>query len=266
MQIYTNSSSEGFRDLLHTVANSVKFTADAPINQEQLSAPEQPPPYLTIEEWEQRLADQIAAADVVRYRLQTGEVPTHLLEKMAERAKKEYEQMLINDAEYIEQIDQQRENAVETTPNDQAIILEPTKVVTTQAVSPLAPISSEQPWTVYQDTNSQRVELMFEIQYSPAKWRHTTGEPYGSVLIHLEIPRCFLMLADANSGPFAESREIQLAGRDWLVSNSLGGDFVYRTADFRFQVAVTGDPTSATKDACQKAAEEVLSTFKPLPE
>ncbi len=109
MQIYTNSSSEGFRDLLRTVANSVKFTADGPINQEQLSAPEQPPPYLTIEEWEQRLADQIAAADAIRYRLQTGEVPTHLLEKMSERAKKEYAQMLINDADYIEQIDQQRE-------------------------------------------------------------------------------------------------------------------------------------------------------------
>ncbi len=158
------------------------------------------------------------------------------------------------------------DNAVETTPNDQTIILEPTKVVTAQVVSPLAPISSEQPWTVYQDTNSQRVKLMFEIQYSPAKWRHTTGEPFGSVLIHLEIPSCFLILADVDSGPFAESRKIRLAGREWLVSNSLGGDFVYRTADFRFQVTTTGTPTPATKDACQKAAEEVLNTFKPLAE
>ena len=73
------------------------------------SAPEPPPPYLTIEEWEQRLADLTAAADALRYRLQTGEVPTHLLEKMSERAKEEYAQMLINEAEYIEQIDQQRE-------------------------------------------------------------------------------------------------------------------------------------------------------------
>jgi len=158
------------------------------------------------------------------------------------------------------------DDAVETTPNSQTPTPEPPKVVTVQAVSPLDPVSSEQPWTVYQDTNSQRVKLMFEIQYSPTKWRHNNGNPFGSVLIHLEIPSCFLVLADADSGPFAESREVPLAGRDWLVSTSLGGDFVYRTADFRFQVAVTGDPTSATKDACQKAAEEVLNTFKPLAE
>lgn len=157
-------------------------------------------------------------------------------------------------------------NAVETTPNSQTPTPEPTKVVTTQVVSPLDPISSEQPWTVYQNTNSQRVELMFEIQYSPAKWRHNNGNPLGSVLIHLEIPSCFLVLADADSGPFAESSEVQLAGREWMVSTSLGGDFVYRAADFRFQVAVIGNPTPATKDACQKAAEEVLNTFKPLAE
>ncbi len=156
------------------------------------------------------------------------------------------------------------DSAVETPPNGQTATPKPTKVVTVQAVSPLDLVSSEQPWTVYQDTNSQRVELMFEIQYDPAKWRHDNGEPYGSVLIHLEIPRCFLMLADVDSGPFAESRKIQLAGREWMVSNSLGGDFVYRTADFRFQVTTTGNPTPATKAACQKAAEEVLSTFKPL--
>jgi len=109
LQILTDSATEAIVGPLRSIANSVAFTADGPVNQEQLSSPAELPAYTTIEAWQQQMADARLASDALQYRLQTGEVADHLLATMSERARQQYEQMLVDAADYIAAMDRQRE-------------------------------------------------------------------------------------------------------------------------------------------------------------
>ncbi len=109
LQILTDSDVEAIVSQLRIIANSVEFSIDGPVNQEQLSSPAEPPAYTTIEAWQQRVDDTNLASDAVSYRLQTGEVAHHLLAMMSERARQDYERMMVNAADYIAAIDRQRE-------------------------------------------------------------------------------------------------------------------------------------------------------------
>lgn len=109
LQIFTHSDSQEVISKLLAVSNSVEFSVQGPTTQAQLSFPSAPPVYLTIDAWQQRLDDMNFASDALAYRLRTGEVAEHLLAIMSEQARQEYDRMVIDAAEYIAEVDRQRE-------------------------------------------------------------------------------------------------------------------------------------------------------------
>lgn len=117
LQISTDSASASLAEQLQLVANSVAFAENGPTDQAQLSAPEKVPAYITIEAWQQREDDSKMAIEAVNHRLKTGEVDTDLLAKMSDNARKEYDRMFANAADYIAEMDKQRQAQAAPAPS-----------------------------------------------------------------------------------------------------------------------------------------------------
>ncbi len=108
MRISTTSDKENMATILRAIADSLTFATDAPKDQEELSYPDDPPAYTTFSEWEDMLAEDDLLIDALNYRMETGETPTHLLERMSEQQKEEYELTLERDADIFAEYDKQR--------------------------------------------------------------------------------------------------------------------------------------------------------------
>jgi hypothetical protein len=111
LNIVHGSQRVGQKEVLRRVADSIQFTTDAPTDLTQLYYPEPPSTstgYLTIEAYQQRMRDGEDALAALNLRTQTGQEPIALLAAMSEQARAEYERLLIQFADHINLMDQQR--------------------------------------------------------------------------------------------------------------------------------------------------------------
>lgn len=111
LQVGHVSQRAGQDEVLRRVADSIAFDAAAPANLTQLYYPEPPKTstgYLTIEAYQQWMDDMNVAIEALNFRSQTGQEPTALLATMSDRARAEYERLVINAADHIREMDRQR--------------------------------------------------------------------------------------------------------------------------------------------------------------
>lgn len=116
----------------------------------------------------------------------------------------------------------------------------------------------------YSGFNSIRGENNFTLQYEAAKWRYEDGEPFGQVLVNLDIAHCFLLLKEGGRIPSTPVGEINLAERQWtILQPESTNQRLYRSLPFEFQVYFSSE-TSNTEDknACHRDVEAVLSHFQ----
>ncbi len=119
----------------------------------------------------------------------------------------------------------------------------------------------------YEGPNSYRGENNFTVQYEVTKWRYENGEPFGRVLINLEIARCFLLLQADGNTPSTQIGEVALANRQWLILKPESDQLLlYRSSPFEFPLYyLAEEPTEESKNACSQAAEEVINRFQSSP-
>ena len=119
----------------------------------------------------------------------------------------------------------------------------------------------------YEGANSYRGENNFTVQYEVTKWRYENGEPFGRVLINLEIARCFLLLQADGNTPSTQIGEVALANRQWLILKPESDQLLlYRSSPFEFPLYyLAEEPTEESKNAFSQAAEEVINRFQSSP-
>lgn len=110
--------------LLRQMAESITFSKDAPLNTAQLASVSgmSPEPDTTLRSVEERLEELESVAEALSIRLQTGETPGDLLDRMSDWGRDMYERQVLVDAGTMEMYDQIRTMppAPTRTPDQQA--------------------------------------------------------------------------------------------------------------------------------------------------
>lgn len=147
---------------------------------------------------------------------------------------------------------------------DNLVLVSPLEAIATSRPASTSPLEGETHIVTYQGANRHEGYPLFQIQYDRNSWEYEEGAPFGFVLTNLQLPGCFLILTGGGYGLEDQAETIQLAGREWEVLPSYGNGYLYRAFPYGFEVFVSDDVLPDAKSRCQKSAEEVLISFKPL--
>ncbi|RIK34351.1 MAG: hypothetical protein DCC55_33225 [Chloroflexi bacterium] len=254
LQVGHVSQRTGQEEVLRRVADSIVFDAAAPANLTELYYPEPPKTstgYLTIEAYQQWMHDMNVAGEALNFRSQIGEEPTALLATMSERARAEYERLMLNAADHIKIMDRRRAFEAALSP------------LPTPAPAQLS-AGSEMNWVRYQSAGDDDRER-FEIRFDSTLWEFADTPAYGHHLIHHHLIDCTLALRNWDEVAIDTRGTVPLAGRDWTVSLAASGSVLFHSPPYSFFLSGNRNASPLENPHCLQAAKGVIDTLTVLP-
>jgi hypothetical protein len=240
-------------EVLRRVADSIAFDAAAPANLTELYYPEPPKTstgYLTIEAYQQWMNDGNLALEALNFRTQTGEEPTALLATMSDRARVEYERLVLNAADHIKMMDRQRAFQAAFSPL-------PTPAPSQRSAG------GEMNWVRYQSTGDDGREK-FEIRFDPTLWELADTPAYGHHLIHHHLIDCVLVLRNWDEVAIDGRGTFPLADRGWAVFLAASGNVLFQSPPYSFFLSGNDHASPLENPPCLQAAKEVINTVTVL--
>ena len=146
---------------------------------------------------------------------------------------------------------------------------QPSRPTSPAATTPVAPTAAGV--AHYQGPNPYRATPAFDVAYDAAVWEYVEEDGSGrqSQLKHRSLPGCAVWL---RAGPVGATQMAMawLAEREWTISQVQSNIIQYSSAQgdiaWVFGVLLPEAYSGRGNSTCQDAAEQVIDTFKVLPQ